>query len=463
MNRLLARQLRRVGIDPDAPPADAERWTQFLERVGASYEEADRSRYLLERAIELSSTEMLELTRTIQSLMSKKVERSELHYRTLFHQLPVGAIEEDFTRVAAYLDSLRAAGVDDLEGYFAAHPSELDVCMGMVDVVDCNRAVADLLDMPDRAMLIGPFDPRGTPLSAYSAWERQFLAIWRGERKVIVDFTGRRFDGSELAVNLHWLAAEYDGAVDYGRVMVVLIDISDREANERHMRDLVRSKDEFLASVSHELRTPLTSVVGYADLLREEIVDPSERATMLATIAEQASDLSNIVEDLLVGARSELGQLGVHAEEVDVVEQIVALQAASGSILPRLSAVEAPDGPVIALADPVRVRQILRNLVSNAARYGGARLVVRVGSDGEHATIAVCDDGPALAAEVAERIFDRYYRDRHSGEQPGSVGIGLTISRDLARLMGGDLTYRHDGEWSIFELSLPGVRAEKVA
>ncbi|HLA66223.1 MAG TPA: HAMP domain-containing sensor histidine kinase [Acidimicrobiia bacterium] len=463
MNRTLARQLRRLGLEPDHPPEDPETWRRFLDRVATFYEEADRGRYLLERAMDVSSREMSEMNRAIEALSSARVERSEQHYRTLFHQLPVGAIEEDFTKAVAYLDGLRADGVTGLAAHFQEHPTELDTCIGLVDVVDGNRALADLLRVPHREMLVGPLDPTGLSESARDAWQRQFVAISQGERRIVVDFTGRRFDGSEFAANLHWTAAEYDGVLEYGRVIVVLIDITERKETEQRMRDLVRSKDEFLASVSHELRTPLTSVVGFADLLRRDGVAAEEREGILATIADQAADLSDIVEDLLVGARVELGELGVGAEVLDVMEQIERLRTAGGSILPAVEVVEAPQGPVQAMGDAARVRQILRNLLSNAARYGGPRVTVRVAREGSRVVVAVCDDGPALAPEVAGRIFDRYYRQASGGAQPGSVGIGLTISRDLARRMGGDLAYHHDGVWSVFELVLMAPAAKRAA
>jgi signal transduction histidine kinase len=77
--------------------------------------------------------------------------------------------------------------------------------------------------------------------------------------------------------------------------------------------------------------------------------------------------------------------------------------------------------------------------------------------------LAVCDDGPPISGDVATQMFDRYYRTRNASGRPGSVGIGLTISRDLARMMHGDLTYRHDGTWSRFELTLPVAPAAVAA
>ena len=235
--------------------------------------------------------------------------------------------------------------------------------------------------------------------------------------------------------------------------MVVVIDITDRIAAEERMRQMVKSKDEFLATVSHELRTPLTSVVGYAEVLRGAGLDDAEQRAMVETIADQAADLSNIVEDLLVGARAELGQLDVDASPFDVFEVVHQILNQHRAV-----ALEYPGhGPILAVGDCARVRQILRNLMSNAERYGGSHRLMTVEVDGVWVRISVCDDGAPLAIETIERIFDRYYRGRHRSGRPGSVGIGLTISRELARLMHGDLTYRHDGTWSRLELTLPAA------
>ena len=109
--------------------------------------------------------------------------------------------------------------------------------------------------------------------------------------------------------------------------------------------------------------------------------------------------------------------------------------------------------PVTATADPTRVRQIVRNLLTNALRYGGPVIWVSAGSEGDKAFIRVHDNGPGIPPDRQNQIFEPYESVHESIGTPGSVGLGLTISRKLARLMGGDLTYRiADG--SLFELTL---------
>ena len=177
-------------------------------------------------------------------------------------------------------------------------------------------------------------------------------------------------------------------------------------------------------------------------MLRGSDVTSAESKAMVETIADQATDLSNIVEDLLVGARADLGQLDMDASPFDALDLLRGVLHSPNGIALESSGAR----PAIAVGDPGRVRQILRNLLSNAERYGGESRHVSVVVTGGMVSIAVCDDGPPLAPDVTEHIFDRYYRGQAGSGRPGSVGIGLTISRELARMMSGDLVYRHDGQ-----------------
>ena len=225
-----------------------------------------------------------------------------------------------------------------------------------------------------------------------------------------------------------------------------------RDATERKLRDSLRSKDELIASISHEMRTPLTAVVGFAQLLQSEDsgLSPEERTELLQSIADEGLDLTNLVEDLLTAAKAESGTLTVVSVPVD-------LRANAAQVLETLNREQPIElvGPSVRVAgDPGRVRQILRNLISNAIRYGGERIRVVAVSD-ENPRIQVRDDGAGIPVEERELVFDPYQRANDAPELSASMGLGLTISRSLARLMGGDLTYAYEDGESVFELLLP--------
>jgi len=119
--------------------------------------------------------------------------------------------------------------------------------------------------------------------------------------------------------------------------------------------------------------------------------------------------------------------------------------------------IELDDQSARALGDPARVRQILRNLISNAHRYGGDKVKITATSTKSSAHVTVVDNGPGVPEAQRERIYEPYQRAHESEGITASIGLGLTVSLQLARLMGGDLTYRFDEGQSIFELVLPSA------
>lgn len=233
-----------------------------------------------------------------------------------------------------------------------------------------------------------------------------------------------------------------------------VVDITQQVHAQDELEEMVASKDELIASVSHELRTPLTAILGFAELLRAETTSLSgyERVELVQTIADQTSDLTNIVEDLLVAARADNESLTVARVSVD-------LRAQAAQVLETIAhddsrVVTLQEDTARGLGDPARVRQILRNLISNAFRYGGNDIEVRAYERDVSVCVAVIDDGPGVPEDEWERIFEPYQRTLNRESLTASVGLGLTVSRRLARLMGGDLTYRYEHDRSIFELCL---------
>ena len=221
-------------------------------------------------------------------------------------------------------------------------------------------------------------------------------------------------------------------------------------------REVLEEKGTFLATVSHELRTPLTGVLGFAELLRDQGTGLSaeERTDLIGAIAEEASDLSGIIDDLVATGRAEHGTLTVVSVPVD-------LRAQTAQVLEELGlTIRIPveiTQPAPAIADPGRVRQIIRNLTSNAVRYGGPNIRVVIDPLGKRLAIEVIDDGAGIAPEHGDKIFEPYYRAHNSEGTTESMGLGLNISRTLAQHMGGDLTYRRAGSETIFQLTLPAA------
>ncbi len=248
-----------------------------------------------------------------------------------------------------------------------------------------------------------------------------------------------------------WEDGRVNGAVG------VANDVTERKQASERLEQLVRTKDEFVAAVSHELRTPLTAVVGFAQELQQNLegAQPFEIEAFVTLIAEQSMEVADLVEDLLVAARVDIDKVAVAPEPVVVKEQIELVLSAWPAEQAAQVAIDGGNEKVF--ADPVRLRQIVRNLLTNAQRYGGRHIDVQVEEDADMVIVRVRDDGPGIPERDREKIFEPYHRAHRFEGQPASVGLGLTVSRQLARLMGGDLSYRYEGGLSVFELSLPSL------
>ena len=270
-----------------------------------------------------------------------------------------------------------------------------------------------------------------------------------------------------------WLAAVMYVSVLFA-VVAMTVDLLQDQVREADLaRDRVatanRSKDELLAAVSHELRTPLATVLGFATELRDrwETFSPQEQRELSDLIADESHHLTYIIEDLVVAARDNLGILSVRLEPRLLHAEVAA--ALRDEVSRKCLSDDLAGGDVRVDVDPVRFRQILRNLVRNAAIHGGDRVWVEMAHDAESGIVRVRDNGGGIPKELQELVFAPYQRVPGRVPLPASFGLGLTISRRLAEAMGGTLTYR-DSNGSIFELTVrrtqpqaatvPGAAAE---
>ena len=223
----------------------------------------------------------------------------------------------------------------------------------------------------------------------------------------------------------------------------------------------IASKDRLIRSVSHELRTPLTALLGYAQLLGDAQIDDQERQHVVETIVSQGRDLSNIVDDLLTRAQAEARTL--HLAKVPLSLGAQAAQVVEGWGPDEATRIRSFAGrDVRAVGDPSRVRQIIRNLISNGLRYGDDGVEIQASYSPTMAYLTVSNPGPPIPEEHRARIFDPYHRVAGDDPKPGGLGLGLAISQQLAALMGGQIHYDHANGVSVFELSLPRFDAIPV-
>ena len=237
------------------------------------------------------------------------------------------------------------------------------------------------------------------------------------------------------------------------------------------------AKGNFLANMSHEIRTPIAAIIGYADLLLDPARPEAARLNDLQSIRRNGRHLLGVVNDVLDASKIEAGGMTVERIEADLPR--LAAEAAS---ITRPAAIEhgltlhvrfATPVPRVGLTDPLRLRQILINLLGNAIKFTrpGGTVTLAVGCDGPADADAVVrfevtDTGVGMTAAQTGRLFQPFAQaDASTTRQFGGTGLGLTISRRLARLLGGDVTVRSDpGRGSTFTLTVAvgPVRADQM-
>ena len=259
-----------------------------------------------------------------------------------------------------------------------------------------------------------------------------------------------------------------DAAGKPSRMLGTTLDITDRMVAELERdrliqaeRDAAHLRDAFIGVVSHELRTPITTIFGGTRVLarRWRDMDPDARDGILKDVVEEADRLYRLVEDLLVLTKVERGSLEVGDEPVHLgrlLERVVASeQPRWPGILFRTEV--PPDLPSVRGEDTY-AEQVLRNLLGNAAKYGGAGSTVTVTAeaDEDHVRMRVLDEGPGIDTSEADQLFDLFFRSPTVATSVAGAGIGLFVCRQLVQAMGGRIrAERRPTGGAAFTVSLP--------
>jgi len=314
----------------------------------------------------------------------------------------------------------------------------------MMLIMDSSLLGAIMLTIPDStAVLTGTF---------------AFLAL------LIALFTQGMWLIGLLAYMTAWYVAAYlngsgvsaesvgvmaGGLLTMAAVVAVMISV------RRWLGRLDAARSQMVGTVSHELRNNLTGVLGLTEVVATMTdLEPTEARELLVMAHQQAVDASEIVEDLLTVSRLEGSALTTSREAVDVNEEVVAMARRFQGTGTELGLALDDDLPP-AWADPLRLRQTIRNLISNAIRYGGPMVVISTGESGDVIQVVVRDNGDGVPPEDEATIFLPYRRSTRGRRDPSSIGLGLWVCRQLAHAMGGHLVYQRREGWTEFLLTIP--------
>jgi signal transduction histidine kinase len=268
----------------------------------------------------------------------------------------------------------------------------------------------------------------------------QFLAPFQGVTSIKSEHRAPTLAG-DVVVRSYWKASMWNDQPDYSRVVIVDLDVTDLRETEQSLEEAIAAKARLTAVIAHELRNPITAMVGFSSILAADWGDLEEetRHEMVTEIGNQLGDVAAMLDDFLVGS----------PDTIHVDDTRVSLNDVFGTVDLAGVANEA-DPTLVVRGDAMRIRQIVRNLVRNATKYGGSQIRLRTRSTDGRVAIQVLDDGSGVSADILGRLFEPYSPGRHAG----SLGLGLSVSRGLARQMNGDVRYFRDEPWTVFELEL---------
>jgi PAS domain S-box-containing protein len=213
------------------------------------------------------------------------------------------------------------------------------------------------------------------------------------------------------------------------------INVIAEEVTQRRRHEQLR--EAFLDVLSHELRAPITAIYGAATLLSRNGTS-SDPPSLLHDILEEADRANQLIEDLSILSRAENGGLTVPTEPLMLSHEVADVAGRVGRRFPKLTiALDTPAGLPPVAADRTSVRQIVTNLLVNAAKYAGGHVTVRIEPAGAFLAVVVADSGPGFDAHEASRLFDLFYRGRRTVKVASGTGTGLFVAKTLVEAMGG--------------------------
>jgi PAS domain S-box-containing protein len=427
----------------------------IVEDITARRRREDGQRFLLDAGAKLAST--LEFEATVQCALDIAVPGL-----ADFSVIDLVNDHGDITRIGVrHRDPAAEEALQEMGRRYPqraeSHPIRQAIASGrtvLIPLVDedvLHSAAQDedhyqlLRKVPAAASLFVPMRAHGRILGAIT---------------LSVTTPARRFEPWDVAV-AEGLAQRVAFALDNARLFARSQEI------QEELREANRAKDEFLSMVSHELRTPITTIRAGSRLLGgQRQLDDQTRTEILADIDQESERLQLIVENLLALGRAELGR-PPEAEPVSVAATVNRIVSIARRLRPdREIAVNVPADLPLVSGVPLFAELVLRNLVDNALKYGGPGTPISIVAEVTDAEVSICvrDEGPGIAEEELELIFDRFYRAPGTARKAAGAGMGLSVCKRLCDIQGGRIWARNHPEGGLeMTFTLPVHRDDELS
>ena len=404
----------------------------------------------------------------------KALTESELRYSSLFSQMPLGVLEEDYSSLKRGVDELRSQGIENIREYLEANG---DLLRDWVAGIEVSAGNEKLLEMY-RYEKFEDFYADDRDIDSW--WSDEWVRFYAEELEGLLgpdhfsaaEINDERSDQSRFDVLITTKIVR-GSEETWNRVITLYADVTERKLNEVALieakeaaEQASRAKSEFLAAMSHEIRTPMNGVLGMTELLMDTDLDV--RAQRLASTAHRSAEsLLEIINDILDFSKIEAGKMELVEEDFDLREMLedVLEMIAGQAYRKKLECIGnlPPDLPQQVRGDAVRLRQVMVNLLGNAVKFtdkGEVRLTATVEKrkvDRYDMLFEVADTGPGIPAKQQRGIFKAFKQvDSGVSRRFGGTGLGLTITSQLVKLMGGQLDLESaPSHGAVFRIRIP--------
>lgn len=401
------------------------------------------------------------------------LKQSEQRYSSLFSKLPLGVLEQDWSKIKIEIDEIQAKGVDNLKQYFIDNPLLLRQLVETINITSVNEALLRIYGAKSVEEVID--NEESTDKWWNEDWANlyasEFSALGGPDRINFSEVEEARIDGSVFQTRL--ITSIVKGDEDsWQRVLTIVEDVSERKKYEADLIEAKtqaekasKSKTDFLSSMSHELRTPMNAILGFAQLLQARKNDPlsEKQQHYVGRILDSGDHLMELIEQVLELNKIEAGKLSTklnHISALGIIDeslQLVKVQAEEKEvkIVENFGRDELP----MLWTDSTRLKQALLNLLSNAIKYNKKQGNVTISCEetsGQMFRICIQDTGLGIPAEKHPELFKPFDRLGREGGAIEGTGIGLTITRQVVELLGGNIGFlSEEGKGSTFWIDVP--------
>ncbi len=383
------------------------------------------------------------------------LRNSEERYRSLFENIPIALLEEDFSLVKYYFNELQAQGIEDFRSYFENNPQSVVHCVNLVKVLDMNQFTLALFGVKNKAALLTNLN-RFFVEESYNIFKEELIALAEGHTQFIAEGVGQTKQGDKIILNLGVsVAPGYEDTLS--KVLVSMTDITQPKAIETERENLITELEtknaeleRFTYTVSHDLKSPLITIRGFLGLLEQDALagDIERMKKDIRFIHNASTKMGLLLDDLLELSRiGRIVNLPESIEAVKLIDEVITL--AAGQIAARGIDVNIASYLPNIYGDPPRLLEIFKNLIDNAIKFMGNQpqpcIEIGVKSEGEETIWYIRDNGIGIEPRYHEKIFKLF--DRLDEDTEGT-GIGLALVKRIVEVHRGRIWIESEGKGS---------------